>query len=960
MKPFKAIFLVSFLLVCTAVLPAYRAIYAPPPSNDNCNTADPITISGAGFDYNVFSSTSADLTTATGQPGEFFEFATEYSHKKSVWFEFDLITARGIKIKLEAAPGSTLSDPKESGVTLYSPSNCLPGSGNRLGSIISSGELERYCTTPGTYRIQVTAVDNISASVFVNLTLSCPFDPIYPEVSTYDCPDKAFVFNSGMPLPQTSNTGVHAIECHSIEDPSEYNCLPLPNKSEYLKSSWYVFTTGSIIDFLSFDFPVGSQNAEVGYRLLEGNVKTSPVSSLPVIDCGLTEIAFNFRFIEFPCLLKPNTTYSMAVLFHKDFEYNSVNIRAQQRGMSATGWPKPTLPPVVASNQLGVLGTQQLWDDRFDCSSFIRNNVCEPANPASGLVYKGGRSYDLSTWATFTLATDANLTVWFYAYHANTKYHVRIFSKTLGNSCPSPDPASDLYYEFSGFEALIKCIPAGDYAIQVLASSNDTFPATVNHKDSWTNGYLGTKFTLGLRVKPLPSIGLFRLDAPGEFNDINSLNPLQNSVFYPGTPAVFICENTVLPANLICQNVDKAIYREVNIGDADGDGTPDDGLLCISDLHTEGNNDTSLVYQFFKGDANQLATAAGAHDAGEVITGLANHANFCIQDEELPLIPPGIDTFCTCVTPGTYTLTTLGHVDVVGKGDSPGFKFNIYKSIHDTPANAELITVGPGPGAYASAPDYFSCKDNPGTLPNCGDTYKKWIYREFYLPDTSVITITEVGSAGNFISLFSGRISDGAGDLELVSDCFGTNIFVDLCTPFPSGWYTVVSYGNGPNYTDTKVLNTLGSRGDVGRTTQILIVLQPVVTPNYNRPHKAYQAGLTDWFTPPPGDPNATTSAIYYFAPDTFCLPDTPFISDSLAPCVPASNRISFYVFEITKPSFVQIRNIDPSYYVEVYPFDVEAQPGDLLLIPPVYQCHSAYPEFRQICDLPPGKYTIA
>lgn len=963
LRKVTSVLLVPILLMITGFLSAVRAGYAPPPANDNCNSADVITITGGGYDYGVFNSTDSDLTTATGQAGEFFEFASDYGHSKSVWIEFTLTTSRSIRIKLEASAGSILPDPKHSGVTLYSPSNCLPGAGNRLGSIISSGELERYCATPGTYRIQVTAVAGLTASMFVNLTVSCPFDPIYPEVATYDCPERAYIFNSGNPLPQNSATvsGVHEIECHSIEDPSEYNCLPFSNKDEYLKSAWYIFTTGNDVNFLSFDFPVGSQSEQVGYRVLEGNVRTDLFSSLPQVDCGVAEISFNTRFIELPCVVKPNTTYSMAIIFHKDFQYNNVNIRALQRGVaSITGWPKPVLPPASPLNELGALPTQTTWFDRFDCSSYISDNICPPANPASGLVIVGSgndaKSYDLATWATFTLATDANLTLSYAFYHANAEYHTRIFSKTLTGNCPSPDPASDLYYEFSGYGAEIKCIPAGDYSIQVLASSNDTFPATVNHNDSWLNGYLGTRFTLQFDVVAHPSIGLFRLDAPGEYDDINNLNPLQANVTYNSTPAVFICENTVLPPGIKCADVQKAIYREINIGDANGDGIPDDGLLTMSGMRTDPKPDSAIVYQFFKGDANQLATSAGTHAEGQVIPGLIDYAGFCIDQNDSTMVPKGIDTVCACVTSGVYTLTSLGNVDNVGHGDEPAFRFNMYRTIHDSRANSELIDVNV-PGTYSSGVDYFSCVDNIGSMPPCGGR-RKLVYREFYLPDSAVMIITEVGNAGNVFTLFSGRASDLSSNLDVVADCIIVGLFENYCKPYPPGWYTVVSYGLGPNYTNSKVW--VGGPGDVGQTTVINITLIPVVTPNFNRPYKAYQAGITDWFSPLPGSPNVNTDRIYYFQPDTFCAPDTPFIPNQLRPCGPGYNRVAFYVFEITKPSFVQIRNVDPSFYTEVYPFDVSADSASLLTVSPVYPCMNFGFDFRQLCDIPPGKYTIA
>ena len=150
------------------------------------------------------------------------------------------------------------------------------------------------------------------------------------------------------------------------------------------------------------------------------------------------------------------------------------------------------------------------------------------------------------------------------------------------------------------------------------------------------------------------------------------------------------------------------------------------------------------------------------------------------------------------------------------------------------------------------------------------------------------------------------------------------------------------------------MLSPIGSPGDVGRTTRINIQLLPVITPNYNLPSKAYQAGITDWFTPPPANVNALTRQVYQFPNDTFCDPDFPFIPDGVAPCSTGYNRISMYVFEITKPSFVQIRNLAQSYYTAVYPFDVNASPDLLLTVPTVYPCVSIPGNNRQLCDIPP------
>ena len=904
------------------------------------------------------------MTSATAQAGEFFQFAP--GHNKSAWFKFVIPTRRSATIEMAISAGSVITNPGDAGVTVYLSPNCVPGSGSKLGAFISSGFISNPCLEPGTYLIQVTGSAALNASVFLKVHLGCPNHPID---SKYDCPTDAYVFNGGLPIVSSAASDPHNIECQSIEDASEYNCLTLANKTLYVKSSWYVFTTGSAVDFMDVYFTMGTSGGAAGYRLLEGNVRNSAPSTLTQIDCGNTKARFADRYIEFPCILKPNTTYSLAIVFHRDFSYSNMVINVRQRSENNSGWPKPTLPPNSPSNQLGTLaatpspGLISDWTDRFNCNSFIIDNVCAPANPASGTIVIGSgataTTFDMTTWATFTLNEDSNVEFKYTGYHAGGAYYTRVFRKTLGNACPSPNLTSDLYFAFPSIQHLEKCMPAGDYSIQVLSASKYAYPPHTYFDNGWDNANLGTSFTLSFTVVSLPDVGLFRLDAPGAIDPINALNPMQNGVTYNAAPSVFICENTVLPASNPCMNRKKAIYREINIGDANNDGTADDGLLCMSNLRVDLKAAPPIFYGFYKGDANQLATAAGTHSAGEVIPGLVDYAGFCIDQDDDTLTLKGLPNFCACVTSGIYTLASYGNVDNVSKGDEPLFKFNIYNTVHDSRPKAEEIFVGTQPGFYSSTEDYFSCKDNPGVLTPCNGS-RKLIYREFFLSEPAVAIISETGSAGNVISLYTGRATDANATLTAHTECFGVNLFYDYCTPLEAGWYTVISYGNGPNYTTSKVLGKLGDPGDVGFTSRITIQLLPVVIPNYNLSDRAYEAGITDWLTPPPANVNALTRKIYQFPNDTFCDPDFPFIPDTVAPCAPGYNRISMYVFEITKPSFVQIRNLALTYYTAVYPFDVNVSPELLLTVPPVYPCVSLPGNNRQLCDIPPGKYTIA
>jgi hypothetical protein len=113
--------------------------------------------------------------------------------------------------------------------------------------------------------------------------------------------------------------------------------------------------------------------------------------------------------------------------------------------------------------------------------------------------------------------------------------------------------------------------------------------------------------------------------------------------------------------------------------------------------------------------------------------GLTDYAGFCINQYDNSFNPPGIDNFCSCVTQGIYTLAGYGNVENVGKGDSPSFMLTISKTIHDSPANAEIINVNNAAGNYPSNADVFSCENNLGSWPPCGDR-KKLVFREFYLP----------------------------------------------------------------------------------------------------------------------------------------------------------------------------------------------------------------------------------
>ncbi|MBK6755690.1 MAG: hypothetical protein IPG69_19375 [Flavobacteriales bacterium] len=65
----------------------------------------------------------------------------------------------------------------------------------------------------------------------------------------------------------------------------------------------------------------------------------------------------------------------------------------------------------------------------------------------------------------------------------------------------------------------------------------------------------------------------------------------------------------------------------------------------------------------------------------------------------------------------------------------------------------------------------------------------------------------------------------------------------------PAGWYTVVAYGRGPNYTNNLAFRETSPYGyqndsDIGNDHRIIVTADTSITPGplYNRPYKACEA----------------------------------------------------------------------------------------------------------------------
>lgn len=914
-------------------------------AQDNCSAASVINISSSGYGLGTFTSAQLNIGTASLQFGEVFHNVQVLSgnDKKTLWYTFTLPTARAVNLALKQ-PGTDIAE-DGAGFTVYYNASCLPTLADippaKLTPLNKFGSSYNPCLLPGVYLVQVSAKTASIGDVFLELTLSDP-----GLLSTYDRLVNAQ--NMGTVSGGWYNYS-YDVGCLTIESAAE-TCPTVPNSAEYTQSSWHVFKTDNFVDALRFEISeaTASGNFVVGYNLYLGDARVTGLGSLSLIDgCRVLQSSGGWVGKSYLCELLPNTYYSIQLLYHKDYS-NTVNYRIIESGSGITDSPDPSA--MNASTQLGTLpasvgGTWTYGKDTLSCNAFIIDHACGTVNPASGIVNSNGTNYTLNTWYTFTLAQAAN--VRFYTSYGMGK---RLFSGNVATNC-NVTPM----LEWSGDDYTYPCLPAGTYSVQLLG----------NFDTLYFGGHLSLPAPLSLQVTSVNIVNNFQLFGTGQYNQVNYISgiwePLPDGVQIYSTSASYGCPNTVLPSGTNCyaQNK-KAIFREVVIGDADGDGLDDSGILTVG-----GTNGWYLNYILFRGDANALATAQGADTYGETITGL-NDISGCFNWETR-----------FCVTPGIYTLVSFGDSTDVARSDQPWFRFDITETQFDVPASPEMmgdITVAVSAGTISSSIDYFSCNDNPltidGQTPCSGAT--KQIYREFYISSPLILNISQSG--GYSFRLFSGRISSGVGTLSSIIPGYGDlgcrgSWGANVCMPLAAGWYTIVTYGGGGNFSGPTY-----SGGSIGQPTFIsMSTSSSPLPPFYNRPHKAYDAGVTDW------GPNAGSSTFpvngrtYTFGTERLnCIDDLPFAAHPITECDASLNRVGYFVFTVTKESFISITGIPTGMQSRIYDLDVRT--NDSLLMPtatPIQTCINrtdlnyerawwTWIGKIEVCRLQPGTYTLA
>ena len=975
-----------------AVLFLYACVCkAAPPGNDDCPAAAVITIPNSGYGLGIFTSVQTDLTSATVQSGETFAPAIFVAglDKKSVWYKFSIPTIRAVRVTL-TQPGTTITA-GDAGFAVYKTTNCLPTNADistKLTPIVTFGNTYHPCVPSGDYLIQVSSNLNANGPITIQIEISDQTG------AAYDHPNQAYAFGTVKYYAQKIDFNT---ECQSIEDATEV-CTAFANPTDYNKTAWLTFKTPSYFDYIdvqlsgtggSYYFPSNNNAAtyrSFGYTLYKGDAVTTPIASLQTI-AGCDSLQSNGYYAGYKVYkcgdLDTGTIYSIQVFIKKDFG-DDIRMGIVVGGQSPTIAPKPILSGVPAPNAIGNLpsspaGTLTYVYDVWGCNSRHNTSSCSPALPDTGIVYNGGK-YNLSSFFTFTLTGTSAIYFSSYVTQCGPQPLVRIFKQGLTNTCTGLDTANIIgTFNYYG---TIDCLQPGNYTVQVSGQDFTQYYGvfhygvpTYNSEQCLSNN-LGTGFRLDMTAYTRKAANKYSLNATGAFDSINRvgsvMQPLADGIGYSSISDTMGCQNTLRPIDTTCNPVNnKVIYREFNVADS--------GIVDFSNLTSSGYS--SWKYRLYSGDANALATAQKVFAFPDKVSGLIPKTE-CFD----------YNTNCTnktaCVIPGTYTFTTMGGDADVGRVDKPVFTFVRTRTLHKTPFAAQNLgsimdTLGVGGGTIKTDVDVWSCDDNAVAINGyqpCTDgglPATKAIYRQFYLKDPALVQIINTGYyycynfAYGIKTLFYGKATDGFAGLSEVGgqwSCFpyaaGTTVG---CNLLPAGWYTVVSYNQGPNYDNTFRSLDLEGRynSSVSYRDEYNITITPTCPgPKYNRPYKASintitkQPHLITW-----GNRLGSTAAypktdsVFVLPTENFnCTTDTPFIKHPIKSCEAASNRVAYYVFKTTQVAFLQINA--GGYYAVVYDKDVRADSAKFSTLIPIQSCNNSA-GYIQFCFFQPGTYTL-
>lgn len=411
-------------------------------ANDDFKDATEISFGNDGFAFETIKAKAVVLGKAGIEMDEFIDSMPRVSKlNKSVWYWFEIPTARSIRIDLFSKSNNI--NPFYGGITVYEATNNIPKRKNLTGVFPSIGRFGasiNSCTKPGKYYIQILGHSKNLDSSWIEVT-SAPS----PQ-ATFDNPTEAY--DLGL---VTKRAKVEfEVGCLSI-DSIDFSCSA---DSLYTQSNWFTFSTGSFPNYLKADLiDAVTKNKEnrVLMSLYEGDCTKDLRKLTPIIQCKDS--------LNLECGLKGNTTYTVYMKWKKSFNAR-LKFKLFKRGFGNTKGADPN--NMHDSLLLGTIKNNRTIDyqEHLTCASRMDNYVCEPTISANSF-------YPLHTMVTFTIEDSMILKIRNNVYLDTPKdesldnfsWFARLHKGEINKNCP---------LDFDRNLGLNNCLAAGTYTLQIV------------------------------------------------------------------------------------------------------------------------------------------------------------------------------------------------------------------------------------------------------------------------------------------------------------------------------------------------------------------------------------------------------------------------------------------------------------------------------------------------------------
>ncbi|MDP4266987.1 MAG: hypothetical protein Q8880_06090, partial [Bacteroidota bacterium] len=912
------------LLIVTLLIFIVRVVNGITPPNDKCSNSEIIKISKSGFGLGVFRSKAVLMKDATTDPGEFFESTlSNYGlNQKSIWFKFTLPTARSVNITLKQY-GNNISV-YSAGFAVYYSDDCNMNNDKLYKAKITPINMISSSFNPnlmtGTYYIQVGANNSVNDSLYIELNINKP-----DAMNQYDLSKDAYDFGI---VPDLGKKQMNfEVGGQTIDDSTEVCSDVLGyNYRDFTGSAWFKFETNNLPGFLSvgigsteFNSPYSSSNPIIfGYRIYKGDITKNGANGVSLFkDCNkLIQYNSNLTGFGFDCgELDSNTIYSVQVFIHKAFsgnvmiEINNYRIKSEFPNIkSMIGKGEHILNHNNCSDSTKII-------DGFGCNSMLQNNADSVLIPT--VFENNGRTYDMNFWKIIKIENDANITMSIPNHGLGV--YVKIFNGDVRKG------KCDILLEGNDFDypKIFNCMHAGIYSIQVLGTKK-----LYNYTEIGDNNEsnFGKKYDIIFLVCDKKSINNFSLKDSLSIEKINMNNSLIDKNLYYTTSDTIGCRGTVFPGKLQGTTTNKIIYRTFRLDSS--------GLIRLFDLSPY------FDYAIYKGDALDMAKKQNKWNEGDTLSEMEKIKEMFSTNNQ--------DYYMGCLSAGIYTIASISKTSCSTYTESPIIIYNktgitYSDSLH--PGNLGDINKTMIWGDTVSK-NIFSCDENFKVIDghSCIDK-SLMLYREFYISDSKNIMI----QSSHKFNLFNGKVSEvGASGLKFEGNGCDKIWNKDSCYKLSIGWHTIVSYGD-PKY-------------DAG-TVNFFVFICDTMT-QFGNPAMPDFLDINI-----PDDSNVDFPGQYsefYMKWETFPC-DTNMGSchcslngEEYKFCGKPGYRISFFMFKLYNPSYLEIRDLGKPLITELFPVDIRTVTKFSDIGIPVQPCIEPEPNLPlQFCNLQPGYYTF-